>query len=258
MSMSPVQPQGAPNAMQAAKGPDVQAHAGDTLAERLTAQRRDSLRSAESARERHRADFERALRRAGAEDDTPRVRTADDESATPANGSMIVTAASVARPQSTHELGRADAVDGIDRARQHETASQRPAGAALAAPLDLLGRPAAMPASPPSPHAAMPSLPAIAPAADAADRWRFELADTSLPIRQLELQRVPHGALEVSLPTLDTPSALTAPLARLRERLLERGATLSALELPAAKHDDDDDGVQSPLEPRRWPDGARP
>lgn len=72
------------------------------------------------------------------------------------------------------------------------------------------------------------------PAGDerAGNHWRFELAEQNLPVSALAVQRAPQGQLRVTLHATDHPPGISmqAPLLRLRHRLAEHGATLSAEE----------------------------
>ncbi|HUG22606.1 hypothetical protein [Piscinibacter sp.] len=206
---------------------------GDTLSERLAAQRRDALRADASARERHRADFERALRRAG--DETPACAPTTEPTATVPHAQRATTVAPSDSVPATGRDRRA-AVDDTDRSTQRECAATSSVHVAAAMREPAAGRPSP---SSPAPDAAL--APRLPPATiDAAGRWRFEFGETGLPVRQLEVQRLPHGALEVTLPALRSSDApLGVPLMRLRERMSEHGVTLASHDPASAESEHD-------------------
>jgi hypothetical protein len=214
-------------------------------AERRAAERRDVLRATQAAREQ-RGEFERALRRALGDHE-------DERDAPPTTGLPIPPVpaeASKAHPVGP-EVSKADPVrpeaskDGAEASKPLHPAQE---------PFDASGRTAARadmasvhPGNPPqaSSTSANPATPAphnapqlddftrlrdTTPAADAS-RWRFELADATLPIQRLDLQRPPGGTLHLALTPRDGRHAAPAEsaLSRLQQRLSARGAAVAEL-----------------------------
>lgn len=221
--------------------------------DRRAADRRDALRATRAAREQQRGEFERALRRAQGDHE-------DEHGAPPPPG--------LALPPVRAEVSKTEPVRPAvskDRTEVSKPTPVRPEvskdGAEVSKPLELAREPfdtsgrtgprADMAPVHPAcePHvvstAANPvartrhnapqlddftRLRDTAPSAEAS-RWRFELADATLPIQRLDLQRPPGGTLQLALTPRDGRHAAPAEaaLSRLQQRLSERGSAVAEL-----------------------------
>ena len=68
----------------------------------------------------------------------------------------------------------------------------------------------------------------VAPASRVRSEWQLQLLDRSLPVQQLDIQRGAAGGLRVVL-SASPETARSAPLERLRQRLVARGSAPESL-----------------------------
>ena len=68
----------------------------------------------------------------------------------------------------------------------------------------------------------------VAPASGVRSEWQLQLLDRSLPVQQLDIQRGAAGGLRVVL-SASPETARSAPLERLRQRLVARGSAPESL-----------------------------
>ena len=68
----------------------------------------------------------------------------------------------------------------------------------------------------------------MAPASGVRSEWQLQLLDRSLPVQQLDIQRGAAGGLRVVL-SASPETARSAPLERLRQRLVARGSAPESL-----------------------------
>ncbi len=105
-------------------------------------------------------------------------------------------------------------------------------------------QPAAAPAStwsaraPQPPDAVSRQLNALQlpPASGLRSEWQLQLLDRSLPVQQLDIQRGAAGALRVVL-SASSETARSAPLERLRQRLVARGSAPESLVFRQAREE---------------------
>ena len=76
----------------------------------------------------------------------------------------------------------------------------------------------------------------VPPAGGLRSEWQLQLLDRSLPVQQLDIQRGAAGALRVVL-SASPETARSAPLERLRQRLVARGSAPESLVLRQAREE---------------------
>lgn len=145
------------------------------------------------------------------------------ERSAPASALLLAFAAALQRAKSRGQPGD-DPAAGPD---PMPLGAPAPRPAAIA-PAPWAPQPAAEAGPAQQRHAALAALPP-APAL-----WRLEVVDPAGPLRAVELQRTPEGALHVALTATAAATAheRTLPSERLRQRLGARGASLAWREEP--------------------------
>lgn len=76
----------------------------------------------------------------------------------------------------------------------------------------------------------------VAPANGVRSEWQLQLLDRSLPVQQLDIQRGAAGGLRVVL-SASPETARSAPLERLRQRLVARGSAPESLRFRQAREE---------------------
>ena len=76
----------------------------------------------------------------------------------------------------------------------------------------------------------------LPPASGLRSEWQLQLLDRSLPVQQLDIQRGAAGALRVVL-SASPETARSAPLERLRQRLMARGSAPESLVFRQAREE---------------------
>ena len=193
-----------------------------------------------------------ANRRAVASEHEPRPHTSTPAAALKAFDQALQRVAdgrvAAAKPRSSRVssgLGDADADERDAATEASATALPSPSSLPLpqAVPTPSL-QPAAAPAPAWSARAPQP-LDAVSrqlnalqlpPASGLRSEWQLQLLDRSLPVQQLDIQRGAAGALRVVL-SASPETARSAPLERLRQRLVARGSAPESLVLRQAREE---------------------